>query len=103
MNPQSIVAHVKELLAQNRYNTKILSHLNGTRIHNHLVCKPTLNNLVKLVRLAKWLSVRLQANWLLVRVPLHFLKSVSRLLLKNWKIYELHRYFAKIMKVLFHH
>ena len=48
--------NVKELLAQNRRNIWSLSNSNGIRIHNHLV------------RLAKWLSVRLQTKWLWVQV-----------------------------------
>ena len=34
-----------------------LCDCNGTRTHNHLICKRTLNHLAKL---AKWLSVHLQ-------------------------------------------
>ena len=37
----------------------ISSDCNGTRTHNHLVHKRTLNHLAKLASLAKWLSVRL--------------------------------------------
>ena len=47
---------------------------NGTRTHNHLVCKRTLNHVAKLASLAKWLSVRLRAKHLWVRVPLQSLK-----------------------------
>ena len=45
--------NVKEHLAQNRYDIWSLGDRNGIRTHNHLVCKGTLNRLVKL---AKWLS-----------------------------------------------
>ena len=45
--------NVKEFLAQNRRNIWTLIDCNGTRTHNHLVHKLTLNHLAKLV---KWLS-----------------------------------------------
>ena len=45
--------NVKELLARSRRHIWRLSHCNGTRTHNHLVRKRTLNHLAKL---AKWLS-----------------------------------------------
>ena len=55
-----------------------LSDCNGTRTHNHLVRKRTLNPLAKL---AKWLSVRLRTKWLWVRVPLQSLNlQIWRLL-----------------------
>ena len=47
-----------------------LWNCNGTRTHNHLVCKHTLNHSAKL---AKWLNDRLQTKWLWVRVPLQSL------------------------------
>ena len=45
--------NVKELLARSRRHIWRLSDCNGTRTHNHLVRKGTLNHLAKL---AKWLS-----------------------------------------------
>ena len=48
---------------------------NGTRTHNYLVRKRTLNYLAKLANFAEWLSVRLQTKWLWVRVPLQLRKS----------------------------
>ena len=45
--------NVKELLAQNRRNIRSVIDCNGTRTHNHLVRKRTLNHLAKL---AKWLK-----------------------------------------------
>ena len=45
--------NVKELLAHSRRHIWTLSDCNGTRTHNHLVRKPTLNHLAKL---SKWLS-----------------------------------------------
>ena len=48
-----ICLNVKELLARNRRDIWSLSDWNGTRTHNHLVHKRTLNHLAKL---AKWLS-----------------------------------------------
>ena len=63
-----------------------------TRIHNHLVCKCTLNHLTQplnhltqpfnyLASLAKWLSVRLRTKCLWVRVQLELLKlQISPLL-----------------------
>ena len=45
--------NVKELLVRRRRNIWILSDCNGTRTHNNLVRKRTLNHLAKL---AKWLS-----------------------------------------------
>ena len=44
--------NVKELLARNRRENWSLSDCNGTRTHNHVVRKWTLNHLAKL---AKWL------------------------------------------------
>ena len=41
----------KERLAQNRRNIGKLSDCNGTRTHNHLVCKRILNHLTKLQKL----------------------------------------------------
>ena len=43
---------------------------NGIRTYNHLVCKPTLNQMAKQASLAKWLSLRFLTNWLWVRIPL---------------------------------
>ena len=52
--PHSIVTlNIKELLAWNRRDIWSLRDCNGTRTHNHLVCKGTLNYLAKL---ATWLS-----------------------------------------------
>ena len=62
--------NVKELFARNRRDVWSLSDCNGTRAHNHLVRKWTLNDLASLTSLAKWLSVRLGTKWLLVIVPL---------------------------------
>ena len=45
--------NVNEILAQNRLEIGSISGFNWTRTHNLLVCKLTLNYLVKLV---KWLS-----------------------------------------------
>ena len=45
--------NVKELLARSRHHIWWLSDCNGTRTHNHLVRKRTINHLAKL---AKWLS-----------------------------------------------
>ena len=42
--------NVKELLGQNRPNVQSLSDCNQTRTHSHLVCKCTLNHLVKLAK-----------------------------------------------------
>ena len=65
-----IFLNIKELLAWNKSHIWILSYYNGTRTHNHLVCKWTRNNLAILVSLAKQLSVRLRTKWLWIRVPL---------------------------------
>ena len=62
--------NVKELLARNRRDIWNLSDCNGTRTHNHLVRKPTLNHLAKLASLAKWLNVRLQTKCLWVQILL---------------------------------
>ena len=48
-----------------------LSDCNGIRLHNHVVCKRTLNHLYKLAKwlnLTKWLSVHLRPKWLWVRI-----------------------------------
>ena len=49
--------NVNELLAQNRYGIWSLSGCNRTQIHNHLVCKRTLNHLAKLVWLNGWVFI----------------------------------------------
>ena len=48
-----ICLNVKELLARNRLDIWSLSDCNGTRTHNHFVCKWKLNHLANL---ATWLS-----------------------------------------------
>ena len=48
-----ICRKVKELLARNRRDIWRLSDCNGTRTHNYLVPKRTLNHLAKVI---KWLS-----------------------------------------------
>ena len=52
---------------------------NGTRTHNHLVRKRTLNHLASLT---KWLSVRLRTTWLRIRVLLKSLKLQISCLLR---------------------
>ena len=71
---------------------------NGTRTHNHLACKRTLNHLTILTKwlgcvvstnlygafdcmfLAKWLNFRLRTKWLWVRILLQLLKlQISQL------------------------
>ena len=57
---------VKAFVARNRHDILNLSECKGTRTHNHLVRKRTLNYLVKLVmvELTKLLSVRSRTTWL---------------------------------------
>ena len=72
--------NVKKFLAQNRSKIWSLSDCKGTRTHNQLVLKWTLNHLAKhsmntqpfnhLASLAEWLSVCLRTKWLSVWVPL---------------------------------
>ena len=51
VNPHSIVyLNVKELFARSMRPIWGLSDSNETRIHNHLVRKPTLNHLAKLAK-----------------------------------------------------
>ena len=69
--------NVKENLARNRHKIWSLSVCNGTRTHNHLVCKRTFNHLAKLASLAKCLSIRLRTKWLYVPVQLHSLKRIE--------------------------
>ena len=69
--------NVKEHLARNRHEIWSLSVCNGTRTHNHLVCKRTLNHLTKLASLAKCLSIRLRTKWLCVPVQLQSLKRIE--------------------------
>ena len=54
---------------------KLFSDCNGTRTHNQLVRKQTLNHLAKLANSVKMigLSVRLRTKWLWLRVPLQSL------------------------------
>ena len=54
-----ICLNVKETLARNRRRIWNLSDCNGTRTHNYLACKRTLNHLAKL---AKWLSFVVSTN-----------------------------------------
>ena len=49
--------NVKEPLAQNRHGIWSLGDCNRTQVHNHLVCKWTLNHLATLVRLNGWVFV----------------------------------------------
>ena len=65
-----ICLNVKELLARNRCNIWSLSNCNGTRTHNHLGRKWTLNRLAKLAQ-----SFYLWTKWLWVWVPLQSLYS----------------------------
>ena len=67
--------NVKELVARNTRKILSLSDSSGSRTHNHLVRKRTLNHLTKLASLPKYFSVRLQAKWLWVRVPLQSLRA----------------------------
>ena len=57
---------VKAFLARNRHDILSLSDCKGTRTHNHLFRKRTLNYLVKLVmvELTKLLSVCSRTKWL---------------------------------------
>ena len=59
--------NVKELLGRSRREIWSLSDCNGTRTHNHLVLKRTVNNLAKL---AKWLSC-IVSTYLCDRVWVH--------------------------------
>ena len=70
---QKYVNYGKTILLSVTFS-QLLSNCNGTRTHNHLVCKWTLNHLAKLASLVKWLSVCLWTKWLLIRVPLQSLK-----------------------------
>ena len=51
-----------------------MSDSKATQTHNHLVRKRTLNHLVSLPSLAKWLNVRLRTKRLWVRIALLSLK-----------------------------
>ena len=55
--------NVNELLAQNRHGIWSLSGCNRTQIHNHLVCKRTLNHLAKLVWLNGWVFICELSVW----------------------------------------
>ena len=68
--------NVKEL-TWNKRNIWRWNDCNGTRTHNQLVRKQTLNHSVKLASLAKWLSVRLGNRWLWVQIPLQSFKTSS--------------------------
>ena len=72
-----ICLNVKELLARNRHHIWSLSDCNGTRTHNYLVPKQTLNHLAILANgsLANWLSVHLQTKRLWVQVLLQSLQQ----------------------------
>ena len=52
-----ICLNVKELLTRKCRNIWSLSDCNGIRTNNHLVCKPTLNHLVKLTKSLNWIVV----------------------------------------------
>ena len=65
--------NAKELLgihAQNRRNIWSLSDSDEIRTHNLLVRKQTLNHLVKLASLVKWLSVHYELSGCDVRISL---------------------------------
>ena len=73
VNPYSICLNVKEVIARNWRDIWSLIDFNGTRTHNHLVCKWTLNDLAELASLVKHLIVLLRTKWLWVRVSLQAL------------------------------
>ena len=76
-----------------------LSYCNGTRTHNHLFRKRTLNQLAKLAllaSLAKGLSIRLRTKWLWVRISL---QSLSFLLI--WEDYYLHHKWQRWWWIVF--
>ena len=50
-----------------------LSNCNWIWIHNHLICKGTLNSLAKLASLTEWLIVHLRTKWLWIRILLQLL------------------------------
>ena len=62
--------NVKELLVWNRCDIWRLSDSNRIQTQNHLVCEQTINHLVKLAFLAKWLSACLPTKRLWVRISL---------------------------------
>ena len=70
VNPHSVVAWMSR---------NSLTDSKWTRIHNHLICKQTLNHLARLATLAKWLSVCLWTKRLWVQVQLQSLKSLLEL------------------------
>ena len=76
--------NVKELLARSRRDIWRLSDCNGTRTHNHLVCKRTVNHLAKLSSLDKWSSARLRTKWLWFWVPIQSHKIYFLVLLSGF-------------------
>ena len=75
--------NVKELFARNRCDIWSLSDCNGTRTHNHLVCKRTPNHLAKLASLAKWLTACLRTKWLWVHIKCNEINTWTYNVLKN--------------------
>ena len=79
--------NVEELLARNKRDIWNINNCNGTRNHNHLVCKQTLSHLTKLAVVSfrhltkqpNWLSVPLQTKWLWVRILLQSNKIKNKL------------------------
>ena len=66
VNPHSIVAWMsKNSLLETGMKSEVLSDCNGTRTHNHLLCKRKLSHLVK---------------WLWIWVPLQSLKTCNILM-----------------------
>ena len=88
VNLRSIVClNVKELVARSRRHVWSLSDSSGIRTHSHLVHKRTLNHLVKL---AKWLAIRLRTKRLWVRIPLLslILPTLCKLVYRYWDIFS---------------
>ena len=81
--------HLKSKLEQEKpiaQQIQPLSDCNGTRTHNHVVRKRTLNHLAKLAILPKWLNVRLRSKWSWIRVPLQSLKF------QIWSLFQARSY-----------
>ena len=87
VNLHSVVClNVRELITRSRRHVWSLSDSSGIRTHKHLVRKRTLNHLVKL---AKWLGVRLRTKRLWVRIPLLslILPTLCKLVCRYWDIF----------------
>ena len=88
VNAHSIVClNVKELLARSRRHISTLTDSNGTRTHNHLVHKRTLNHLANLATLECGFTLKLVRDMIITYSQMHRTDKFSQhssIIWPNW-------------------